>query len=321
MNKIFARVGRRPLHAHIAVIFIFLTTGVGAILGWFNYHQNTRVILSSAERVFDQISRELLLDFKSAYGPVVSTVNLLSLEERVSRASTREERLALLPVFSGALSTQPHVSALQVGYDNGDYFIVRPMNSPYMRQRFEAPEKAALVADHIAMNARQEREQTRFYFDNKLQLLSERSMGLSTYDPRVRPWYTVTLDTDREAATKPYLYFFIGKVGITVGRQSRDGRAVVASDITLEHLSETLTRHRISPSTEAVLFNEDGRAIAYRDTERLILKTEGTRNWRRSANWAAPCFPRLPIGLRPRKPPFPSPLTTGHGGGLSGELM
>jgi len=195
------------------------------------------------------------------------------------------------------------------------------MNSPYMLQRFEAPEKAALVADHIAMNARQEREQTRFYFDNKLQLLSERSMGLSTYDPRVRPWYTVTLDTDREAATKPYLYFFIGKVGITVGRQSRDGRAVVASDITLEHLSETLTRHRISPSTEAVLFNEDGRAIAYRDTERLILKTEGTRNWRRSANWAAPCFPRLPIGLRPRKPPFPSPLTTGHGGGLSGELM
>ncbi len=276
MNKILARVGRRPLHAHIAVIFIFLTTGVGAILGWFNYHQNTRVILSSAERVFDQISREVLLDFKSAYGPVVSTVNLLSLEERVSRASTREERLALLPVFGEALSTQPHVSALQVGYENGDYFIVRPLNSPYMRNRFEAPENAALVADHIAPNARQEHEQTRFYFDNKLQLLSERSMGLSTYDPRVRPWYTVTLDTDREVATKPYLYFFIGKVGITVGRQSRDGRAVVASDITLEHLSETLARHRISPSTEAVLFNEAGRAIAYRDTDRLILKAEGT---------------------------------------------
>ena len=276
MNKFFARLGRRPLHAHIAVIFIFLTTGVGAILGWFNYHQNTRVILSSAERVFDQISRELLLDFKSAYGPVVSTVNLLSLEDRITRASTREERLALLPVFSEALSTQPHVSALQVGYDNGDYFIVRPLNSPYMRQRFEAPEKAALVADHIAMNVQQKREQTRFYFDNKLQLLSERSMGPSTYDPRVRPWYTVMLDTDREVATKPYLYFFIGKVGITVGRQSRDGHAVVASDITLEHLSETLARHRISPSTEAVLFNEDGRAIAYRDTDRLILKTEGT---------------------------------------------
>ena len=275
MNTIFARLGRRPLHAHIAVIFIILTTGVGAILGWFNYHQNTCVILSSAERVFDQISHELLLDFKSAYGPVVTTVNLLSMEERVSRASTLEERLALLPVFGEALSTQPHVSALQVGYDNGDYFIVRPVNSPYMRQRFEATGNSSLVADHISMNEQNERIQIRFYFDEKLNPISQHSKGTTTYDPRVRPWYINTLGIDSEVATKPYLYYFIGKVGITVGRHSRDGHAVVASDITLEHLSETLERYHISPSTETVLFDETGRAIAYRDTDRLILKAEG----------------------------------------------
>ncbi|NLV46149.1 MAG: HD domain-containing protein [Candidatus Hydrogenedentes bacterium] len=275
MNKILARVGRRPLHAHIAVIFIFLTTGVGAILGWFNYHQNTRVILSAADRVFDQISRELQLDFQGAYRPVVSTVNLLALEERIVRASTLEERAASLPVFREALATQPHVSALQVGYANGDYFIVRPLKEVYMRQRFEAPENAALVVDNIEANEQGDRVQTRLYYDADLNRIAVRSLGPTEYDPRIRPWYTIVVGSACEVSTKPYLYYFIGKVGITVGRQSPDGRAVVASDITLEHLSQTLARHRISPSAETVLFDEEGRALAYRDVDRLVLKSEG----------------------------------------------
>lgn len=275
MNTILVRVGRHPLHAHIAVIFIFLTTAVGGILGWFNYHQNTRVILSATDRVFDQISREMLLDFQSAYRPVVSTVNLLALEERVTRASGLEARIALLPVFREALATQPHVSALQVGYANGDYFIVRPLKEIYMRQRFEAPENAALVVDNIEANQQGEPVQTRLYYDADLNRIAAHSLGPTEYDPRIRPWYTIVVGSAREVATKPYLYYFIGKVGITVGRQSPDGRAVVASDITLEHLSQTLARHRISPSAETVLFDEEGRALAYRDVDRLVLKSEG----------------------------------------------
>ncbi len=276
LKTLLTRLGRHPLHAHIATIFVLLIAGVGGVLGWFNYHQNTRVILSASNRVFDQISRELLLDFQGAYRPVVTTVNLLSIEARVGQAGDLDERLALLPVFCEALATQPHVSALQVGYANGDFFIVRPLNDPYMRQRFEAPEGATLVADHIAADERGERVQTRLYFDIDLNRLADRSMGATSYDPRIRPWYQVAAASDREAATKPYLYYFIGKVGITVGRQSPDGRAVVASDVTLEHLSETLSRQQISPTAEAVLFDEDGRALAYRHTDRLVLKSDDT---------------------------------------------
>ena len=274
MNTILARLGRPPLHIHIATIFIVLIAMVGGVLGWFTYHQNTRVILSASLRVFDQISRELLLGFQGAYRPVVSTVNLFALHPDVTEAGTLEERLALLPLFREALAAQPHVSALQVGYGNGDFFIVRPLAAPYMRRKFEAPRKAVLVADHIAADDAGVRTQLRMYFDADLNRLEERSLGPTTYDPRVRPWYVAAAESEHEAATKPYLYYFIGKVGITVGRCSPGGGAVVASDITLEHLSETLARKRISPSAEAVLFDEEGRALAYRDPERLVLASD-----------------------------------------------
>lgn len=274
MRRIWAFLGRHPLRTHIASIFILLIMGVGGVSGWFHYHQNTRVILSVSSRVFEQLSREILLDFQGTYGPVVTTVNLLSLEDRIGEAHSLDERLTLLLTFREALATQPHVSALQVGYDNGDFFIVRPLNSPYMREKFEAPDRAMLVVDNIGGNERGERVQTRLYFDTGLNRLAEHSMGVTTYDPRVRPWYTEAAGKTREVATKPYLYYFIGKVGITVSRQSPDGRAVVASDITLEHLSETLARQHISPSAETVLFDEKRHAIAYRDPDRLVLESD-----------------------------------------------
>ncbi len=276
VNKYLSRLGRHPLHAHIATIFILLIALVGVVLGWFNYRQNTRVILSASSQVFSQISRELLLDFQGTYRPVVSTVNLLSQDDRVSGAGNLDARLALLPVFREALANQPHVSALQVGYANGDFFIVRPLNSAYMRERFESPDKAALVVDNIAADKNGERTQERLYFDADLNGLVGRSLGVTPYDPRVRPWYEAAVGRNQEAATEPYLYYFIGKVGITVGRQSPDGQAVVASDITLEHLSETLARQRLSSSAEAVLFDERGRALAYRDAGRLVLKSDTT---------------------------------------------
>jgi HD-GYP domain-containing protein (c-di-GMP phosphodiesterase class II) len=48
---------------------------------------------------------------------------------------------------------------------------------------------------------------------------------------------------------------------------------VVAADITLHRLSQTLSRHQITPSSEVVLMGGDGSALAYRNPDRLIRKS------------------------------------------------
>src|SRR5206468_8442323 len=62
-------------------------------------------------------------------------------------------------------------------------------------------------------------------------------------------------------------------VGLTFARRSDVGVAAVGADLTLRDLSGVLQQQRLTPSSELVLFNADGVALAYDKPERLRLDT------------------------------------------------
>jgi hypothetical protein len=254
-------------------LFIVLIIVVGVVLGWFNFRKNTQLILSASEELFDRITREVLAGFKGSYSPVASMVDLLSVSPAM-QADTLEERLNTLPLFREALNSKRELSGLQVGYDTGDFFILRRIFDSDMRKRFEAPKGASFVADHITAGSSGTPLMLRLYFDAELKELERRELGKSEYDPRKRPWYVRAIGSSRRVTTEPYLYYFVGKVGVTVGRRLPDGMGVVAADVTLEQLSHTLQGQQFSPSAELVLVNADGKVLAYRKTDRLVVKTD-----------------------------------------------
>ena len=192
-----------------------------------------------------QIARELALDFKATYNPVADTLQLLALSP-VTIATTLESRLESLETIRIALANEPSVTAIQIGYANGDYFIVRSMQTEYMRSQFSAPEEARVMADHISTDGSGERRLDRLYFDHDMHELQRPPPAVSDYDPRSRPWYTSATDTP--SATAPYLFYFIGKVGTTVSLATGKPGVVIATDVSLEQLSETISRHRITPT-------------------------------------------------------------------------
>ena len=49
---------------------------------------------------------------------------------------------------------------------------------------------------------------------------------------------------------------------------------VVASDVTLERLSETISRHRMTASSEVALVGADGKVLAYRDPGKLVRSSD-----------------------------------------------
>jgi hypothetical protein len=67
-----------PLHIHISVVFTLLLLLMGVALGVFNYLQNTRIILDSSQKLFDQIEQDVQLDLLNTYQPLRSTLNLLA---------------------------------------------------------------------------------------------------------------------------------------------------------------------------------------------------------------------------------------------------
>ncbi len=272
------KTGYRPsFYFTINSLFVLLIVAVGAVLTWYNYNSTAKIVLAAAERSYDQASREVTLDFKRTYQPVFQTVNQLSFSP-VTSAESLEERLEALEILSSALQSGAEIAGLQVGYDNGDYFIVRPLVSLQMRERFQAPDEASFVVDHIETEeSNGERLLLRIFFNDKLHEVFRWQPVPTKYDPRTRPWYKQALLSDKATAVAPYLFHFSGKVGTTVSFKPRGAKGVLGADVTLGQLSETLQEHLLTPHSEIVIIDADGRALGYTKPEKVIIQLDKER--------------------------------------------
>ena len=117
-----------PLHGTISSLFVGLIIFFGFLLSWQNYHKTSQIIISAGNQYFDQISGELQLEFRSTYRAVSQAVNILALSS-IGQADSLQQRLQSLSMFRAALNNQTQMPAIQVGYGNGDYFIVRSIKS------------------------------------------------------------------------------------------------------------------------------------------------------------------------------------------------
>lgn len=196
------------LHFTISTLFIGLVVLLGALLSVQSYKKASDMILSSAEQLYFQLSNEIQVDFKATYQPVRGMLQLLSLSSLVD-ADTQAARIENLPLLVAALSNSDAVSGIQIGYGNGDYFIVRPLSSEYMRKRFAAPVAASYVVDEIALSEAKERQLTRSFFDKALTLVQKNPPEETAYDPRERPWY-IQAET-RPRAIPPFLFSLLAK--------------------------------------------------------------------------------------------------------------
>lgn len=273
-DKSRAKERRFPLHVHISVLFTLLLIGSGVILGLFNYYQTTKVILSSSHQLFDQIREEVEADLQYTYQPIRHLLGLLVLNER-NLAADSYQRMSLLPMFARALSDNPKLASLYLGYEDGDFFMVRPLRDDRLKQIFDAPANAAYQVWTIDRTGEARPISESQYFDAELNWISRRQNLSEKYDPRSRPWYKSALEGGELITTEPYVFFSTRDVGTTLALAS-SGNTVLGADLTLADISATLSKHKVTSSTEVVLYRPDGAAVAYPDVAKLVVSNGTT---------------------------------------------
>jgi len=277
---------RFPLHVHISVMFTFLLLLTGVVLGLFNYRQTTQIILSSGEKLFERIEQDVRVDLQSTYVPIRHLLSLLA-DSPGTRATTLEQRLVLLKPLSQALTDNPDLASLYLGYDNGDFFMVRPLRTTSLKALLKAPDAAAYQVWSIEHDASGETRSQSLFFDQALKPAGRLDNPDDAYDPRSRTWFIGAQQQNEQVTTEPYVFFSTRNVGTTLARRSGE-HAVIAADLTLDALSATLIKHVVTPATEIALFDADGNAVAYPDSNRLIVDDQTARLAR-----AADLSPRL----------------------------
>jgi HD-GYP domain-containing protein (c-di-GMP phosphodiesterase class II)/HAMP domain-containing protein len=215
--------------------------------------------------VFAQLHRDVADDLELGSRRNHSTLAMLSFDA-IHTATTLEQRLESLALFREALDGNERITALYVGYDNGDFFQVVPLRATEQRASYDAPEAASFVVWSIDVDPRRMARSRYLYFDQDLIRLGEKETGGSFYDPRQRPWFQAAKDEAGVHVTAPYGFFTTGEVGLTAALRNSAGTGVVAGDATLAALSALLAERIVSASAQLAIYNKNGDVIAYAGT-------------------------------------------------------
>ena len=265
---------RPTFYLTINALFIAVIIFIGGILAWHNYSDTKKIILSEVEQEYDHTLVSLAKDFQHTYKPVFDTVGLLSMTP-IMDAATLDERLQQLHLMTAAMSNRAEIAGLQVGYENGDYFIIRPTSSRRLRSLFDAPDNTAFTVDNIATDSvTGQRFLERLFFDESMAQIWRKPPEVTEYDPRTRPWYLQAVKTDRVAAVEPYLFYFLKEIGTTVFYAPAGKKTVIAADVTLQQLSATLNEYLPTPGSEIALLSDDGYVLGYNQPEKNIINQD-----------------------------------------------
>ncbi len=197
-----------------------------------------------------------------------STALAVLSHDPLAGAETLEQRLLRLPVIADILDSSDIVSAVYIGYDNGDFFLLRKIRSSGTMQFPDAPADARFLLQAITQTADGRRQPTWHFYDANRTLLEQRTPADYRFDPRDRGWYDLASASGATELTAPYVFYTTGETGLTLSRRqaTADGssnNSVFGIDVTVSDLGDQLTGLRQTPGTRIAIVNDKGSLLAY----------------------------------------------------------
>lgn len=288
-----------PFYIHIAYLFIALLVGFALISGWNQYQTTSNILKHSADQQFRLTAKAALEEVEAIYQSGASSTELLA-QQRLMNAKTLDERLDNLGFITTALKYNPAVVAQFIGYDTGDFFLVRiHRGNPIIQKRFNPPSGTTWIVQSVTLANGQPHGEYLFY-DPQLKLLERRVDPAYQFDPRTRDWYKAKAAPHQLSVTQPYFFASSGLAGITFAKQTTNQLGVVGSDIQLERINEFLLQHKITPDTRLALLDQDERVIAsHKGVPNLITEADGQLHLPKLLSYDAPvlkAFLNMPQG-------------------------
>ena len=265
------------LQTYLSGMLTIVVLIVGGLLTLQNYLQNTQTANTATDGLFERIGREMALELSNLFKPIEQLVDIIA-RQQLTEAANLEDRLKRLPGLVEALQRNSALTSFYVGYDNGDFFLVRSLrNDPAAFARLGAPAKTAFLVQSIVTRPGGTHEGRFTYLTANLQTIKTLDRPDYVFDPRQRDWYQRAMASKQQIKTKPYIFFTTRELGITFARRSRAGNSVVGADITMRDLSHIIAKQKVTPSADLVLVDAQGAALAYRRPE-LLLKSAAGEN-------------------------------------------
>ncbi|MFT0859918.1 cache domain-containing protein, partial [Ancylobacter sp. G4_0304] len=254
------RMMKRRLDTHLALVFgVTVTLALVGIISFVN-NRAAAVLEGATSTMFAQMTHQSRASIDDSFTNLNLMTAMFAADPQVLNRSPENER-ALVRQFSLIMQAKPFTSAMYVGYDDGEFILLRQLTSPVARRNLAAPDTARYLLQTIR-NTAQGRETRLVFLDAALNAVGELDRPDFFYDPRNRRWYYDAFASDGAVLTDPYRFFATAESGVTIARRIASNRGVMGIDLSLADLSAALRRMKSTPSSELIITDPDGAVIA-----------------------------------------------------------
>lgn len=235
-----------------------------------SYQGNKQALIIATSETAQQLSKTINEKVKRLTAPAQSALQILS-HDPLLQATTLAQRIARLPVLTETLNANEMLSAIYTGYDNGEFFLIRKLNNPLVRQKYQVPERAQFMLQSITNVAGSMVGEWSFY-DAQLQLLKTEIPQRYDYDPRRRGWYIDAKASTAQVLTAPYLFFTTREIGITLAQKAYTGSAIIGMDASAADLSAQLASLKATENTELAIIDPQHKVLAYTRADKMVIQ-------------------------------------------------
>ncbi|KJY83887.1 metal-dependent phosphohydrolase [Vibrio galatheae] len=242
---------RYSLSIHITSLFLTITTFVGIVLIAISYLHSQQLLKQSAKELSNENSLKLETTFQRRIGPVLTTLDFLSMTEVIEGGKAPYDRPRFINAVTSVFERSPELVSLFFANLEGDFTSLRPLRTDADKQRFDAPEQTSMLIIKTTVSG----ENIFYYLDKTHQIIDSVARNDNEFDPRKRPWYTNAARDGEIRLTEPYLFYYHKTHGVTLSRKSPTGNHVVGADFTLDSLTEQINTLGESTRTKMMLFD------------------------------------------------------------------
>lgn len=259
---------------------------------WQSYHSSRTLLIAAANDSAQQLGALLNERAERLLDPAEGALSILSFDP-LAQAQTLEQRLERLPVMIEALRSNHALSAVYVGYPDGEFFLLRRVSAGNQLGEQQMPDNAAFLVQSVEISDGTNPYLGRWLvYDKRGMLLEDLQLPDYRFNPLVRPWYQDALANSALALTEPYIFFTTGEVGVTMAKHSGDG-VVFGLDASVNDLAAEVSDLRLTPNTEIALVSGQNRVIAYTDLQRVYQRGENGAHLASLAELGVPVLERV----------------------------
>lgn len=245
---------------------------LSVLLVFQNYQSNKNALLVATAESARQLSDTLNEKAKRLTGPAQSTLQILSYDP-ILQASSFEQRQQRLPVLFETLNSNDVLSAIYVGYTNGEFFLLRKLNNPNLQVSLQPPETSQYLLQslHTGPSGMQ---QVWFYYNEHHNLIKQEVITDTKFDPRTRPWFKRASESKEQILTNPYLFYTTREIGITLAQQGRNSANIIGMDAAVDDLAAQISALQLTKGGQLAIVDDRSQILAHNETDKIIVKED-----------------------------------------------